>query len=821
MEFFLRLFDTLSRKRFALAATVALLLLVAAAGASRLQFSEDIFALLPDDEPAVAQARLSLSRFSTLDRMVIALESDDSRTLARAVDDLDAKLRPLPGVKQVISRIDQQAQDEIFALYQGKLPLLFDQSMEEALSARLNRPWFEQRLQQYVDAQAGKEGIKIVDTFRSDPFGFDELALRRFEKLNSGFAGRTDAQGRILSPDGRLAVLFVEPDFPPGNTGRGREFMAQVDGLLADLPEGASAHVIGAHRSSVDNAEVLRTDMHLTIATSVIGIALLFVLGFRSLLPVLLPLLSVSFGFAMALGAQGWARGGLSAITAGFSAVLLGIAVDYAIHLLAAFAGQEGERTPRARAAVGHTGVPSFLAMLTTVAAILMLRLSRFDGLHQLAEMAAVGVFGALLFALLAGPQLLAKWGPRPRPSNPFAALAGGLNAARSKARMPLLAVFALGTVLCAAFFPAVGFDGDVTNLDGKSARTRAAEAAIQTAFGQETLRRTLAISGADTLEGALREGDLAARELHAMGVKFESAAWVLPSTLTQQENLMRWRGFWTQARLADLKTAMTAACARRPDTGASFSFKAAQVEKGFASLWQTVSPGHDPALLQPEQIRKRPVWTLLGNFISERDGRVFSGAVAVMDERQIGELHARVPAALVLNKASFVGRIVQLIRRDLLLMGGLSLLLVVVILWFTFARLADMLIALVPVAGGMVCTLGLMGLLGIPFNIINTLLTVFIAGLGIDYGIFYVQTWRGAGGAEEAARRLRDAGAGVLLAALTTLFGFGTLAMAGHPALFSVGVTTGIGVTTALLLTLFVVPTLLEWTAGPETRHG
>jgi predicted RND superfamily exporter protein len=116
-----------------------------------------------------------------------------------------------------------------------------------------------------------------------------------------------------------------------------------------------------------------------------------------------------------------------------------------------------------------------------------------------------------------------------------------------------------------------------------------------------------------------------------------------------------------------------------------------------------------------------------------------------------------------------------------------------------------------VPVLGALVWTLGLMGALGIPFNIINTLLAVFVAGLGIDYGIFFVQTWRECASSEAAGQRLRVAGTGVLLAALTNLCGFGTLAMAGHPALFSVGITTVFGILASLGLTLFVVPTLLE----------
>ena len=66
-------------------------------------------------------------------------------------------------------------------------------------------------------------------------------------------------------------------------------------------------------------------------------------------------------------------------------------------------------------------------------------------------------------------------------------------------------------------------------------------------------------------------------------------------------------------------------------------------------------------------------------------------------------------------------------------------------------------------------------------------------------------------GGTAQAARRLRVAGTGVLLAALVNLAGFGAMSLASHPALFSVGITTLFGIASSLGLTLFVVPTLLE----------
>lgn len=814
---FEQLFEFFKRKPAIVPAVACVLLVIAVIGALRIEFREDVFALLPKDEPLVAEAQLAIDRFSALERMVVALESDDPNKLAEAVDQTEAILRDHERVKSVVARIDPATQEDIGALYIGKAPLLFDDAMQGEVEQRLSTEYFQQGFQRFYDAQAGAEGIKIVDTFTGDPFGLDELTLRRFERLNSGFSGRPDAQGRIISSNGRVAVITVELDFPSSDTGTGREFFESLDASLTDLPEGVTPHVIGAHRSSVDNAVVLRDDMHITIATSIVGILLLFILVFRALSPIVITLLSVGFGFAMAVGSQGWIHGELSAITAGFAAVLLGISVDYAVHMVTTYAGLQGERDSRVLGALGHVGRPGFIAMMTTALAIFMLRFSEFDGLHQLSEMAIAGLAGSLAFAFTAGAQILRKFGPKPGSAERAGNLVDVVQRGRRKARHIVLTVAAVVTCVLALCLPSVSFDGDVMNLDGKSESTRASEQLVQEAFGQETLSRTLVVMGGDDPESTLRANDTVAQDLRELGAEFESVAWVLPAQQTQQENIERWKRFFNEQRVAQIKALMAQAHVTHPNDGRTIELTEARVEKAFKEFFAKLSLDTPPDPLVPAKLKQRPIWLLLSNFISERNGRVYLGTTARLDPEKLGNLKARQPSAVVLNKAAFVGRMIEFIRHDLLLMGGLSLALVLLTLWLTFRNLWDVLTALVPVVGGMIWTLGLMSVTGIPFNIINTLVTVFIAGLGIDYGIFFVQTYRGSANREEADKRLKHAGTGVMVAALTTLFGFGSLALAEHPALFSVGATTAIGVSSALVLTLGVVPTLLEFRAKHE----
>lgn len=809
--FLLRCFDLFARRPFALLGGLAALLALAVVGAAQMRISEDILALLPADEPVVAQSRSALRHFKRLERIVIGLEGENIQSIARDVDEAESRLVKLEGVRTVVGHVRADAQDDILTTYSGKAPLLFDEPMRAAVQARLTRAEFQKRLQGLLDRQAGAEGIAVGDNFRADPFGLDELVFRRFEQLNSGYDARL-VGGRLFSKDGRMALLFVETDHDGTDTLRGRDFQPLLDEALAGLPGGSRAHVVGVHRASVENANVLRRDLHWTIAASAIAVMLLFFIAFRSLVPVLLAVTSAGFGFAAALGLQGWMSAELSAIAAGFAGVLMAISLDCAIHLVSAFSSMEGERADRARRALAHVAMPSSLAVLTTIVAVATLWLSSFDGLHQLCEMGIAGMLGALAFSLVAGPQALRKFGPAPRPHNPLGALLGGAESLRRRLRGPILWLAALISLGAASCLPLVQFDGDVSNLDGKSATTRDSEARIDQAFGAAGGSRTLVVSGGDSLQAALRETDLAAIELGALGAKFESPAHVVPALETQRENLARWRDFFDAARIEHVRAAMVAARATRPDTGALFRIDEAALEAKFAGFFAALRLEQQPGLLDPAAMAGRPVWALVSNYISESDGRFYVGATAQLDEAQIVRMQEQAgPQTSVVNKRAFVARIVSLIQRDLGLMGGLSLALVVALVGLTFRQLRETLIALVPVMGALLWTLGLMGGLDIPFNIINTLVAVFVAGLGIDYGIFFVQTWRECGDTEEAARRLRVAGTGVLLAALVNLAGFGTLALAGHPALFSVGITTVFGILASLGLTLFIVPTLLE----------
>ena len=128
---------------------------------------------------------------------------------------------------------------------------------------------------------------------------------------------------------------------------------------------------------------------------------------------------------------------------------------------------------------------------------------------------------------------------------------------------------------------------------------------------------------------------------------------------------------------------------------------------------------------------------------------------------------------ASAFKKASIAASIYALISISLLLA-------------FTFRSLRLMLISLVPLVVGTIWTVGIMGAAGIDFNLANSIFMPLVVGAGVEYGVIIIHRWRE--GRVGYGRLPFSTGKGVILAALTTTIGFGTLMISNHRGIFSLG---------------------------------
>ena len=137
------------------------------------------------------------------------------------------------------------------------------------------------------------------------------------------------------------------------------------------------------------------------------------------------------------------------------------------------------------------------------------------------------------------------------------------------------------------------------------------------------------------------------------------------------------------------------------------------------------------------------------------------------------------------------------------------SMLVIIGVLVLDFRSLTYSLIAALPLAVGVLQTFGLLGFLNIPLNPANLIALPLILGIGVDYGVHIVHEFRECKG---PYRMSPGTAVAVLVDALTTIVGFGSLMIATHQGLQSLGRVLTIAVTCCLFSSLVMLPALLAW---------
>ena len=126
-------------------------------------------------------------------------------------------------------------------------------------------------------------------------------------------------------------------------------------------------------------------------------------------------------------------------------------------------------------------------------------------------------------------------------------------------------------------------------------------------------------------------------------------------------------------------------------------------------------------------------------------------------------------------------------------------------------------LICLVPVATGVLWALGVMALVGYPLNLLNVFVITMVIGVGSDYAIYMIHRVREGATIPELAQTARA----VLLSALTTIVGFGTLVTTHYPGLQSMGWMASLGVAFAVLSAIVLVPLVMQRTGQGRTEKS
>jgi predicted RND superfamily exporter protein len=136
------------------------------------------------------------------------------------------------------------------------------------------------------------------------------------------------------------------------------------------------------------------------------------------------------------------------------------------------------------------------------------------------------------------------------------------------------------------------------------------------------------------------------------------------------------------------------------------------------------------------------------------------------------------------------------------------SLAAIALMVFFHFRSLGAVILSLLPVGIGTLWLTGLMGWFDIPINLANIMTLPLVIGIGVTNGVHILNRF-----AEERTPGIlaRSTGKAVLVSGLTAIAGFGSLILAKHHGIYSLGCVMATGIATCMIAGLTFLPALLN----------
>ena len=793
-------------------------------GLWRLRFDADILDLLPPDEPTVQGLKLYQQYFSNARELVITIRASDADRAERLAGALAARLRQQTNrVAGVTWQPPWMEAPEQMAELLGCL--WFNQPPESfaALTNRLAPDQLKTVLDRTKEVLATSMSPMDVARRAFDPF--DLLNMPSLTSL-SGFS-MEQGQQMFASPDGNFRLLFVQSGIDLASYRSCETWLksihAVVDGLRAERPREEWDGVVIRYTGRPVFVQEIASSMQHDMRGSVLGtsaiIALLFWLTHRRWLPMLwlLTLLGLILVATIALG--GLVLGAISVVSMGFAAVLLGLAVDYAVvHYQEALAHPQ-MTVPEIRRAIA----PSILwAAITTMSAFLVLNLGGLPGLGQLGTLVAIGVgVAALVMVMIYLPPLFPeRRKPRPNQSSAawwtyfipsqqtHAAATAPPDGAYYRAALVLT-----GLILCAGFgvlcFHRPGLDRTGNALRPQHGEAETALDEIKSAMNLPPDPLWLIISGRQepevyqrlTAAEALLDG---AVSNHVIG------RYLLPTALWPRVEYQR------ANRAASRVLGTLGPTLREAALSEGFNTNALVLTEELVRTWAragatagVVWPTNEVSqwLLKRFVTHSADGWLVMG-LIYPATNRVEPASLAALSSSLAGN-HALLSGWELLGSATL-----KRVQSRLWQVVTPMVLLVLASLWFAFRRATEILLGIAVLLLSGVCLLATMALTGWSWNLLNLMALPLMLGTGVDYCIFMQLALRRHGGDLVLVRR--SIGRALLLCGGTAVAGFGSLACSSNPGMASLGKVCAVGIGANMLISVFLLP---AWWAGMSSR--
>ena len=779
---------------------------------------EDISRILPKDRQSEKLGEIFQNgRF--VDRLVLIISEKDSskrdpESITLFADSFSVRLkREYPGlVSAVENRVNDSLVPRLLGIMTEHLPVFMEPDDYRFIDSLRDPALVTGILKKDIQTLSSPAGFVMKPFITGDPLGIGSPVLRKIRQIQ--YDDNFDLyDGHIITKDERYSLIFIRPVFSSDNTGKNKLLLEGMDQVTTALQQegfsGIDARYFGGAAVAVGNAVQLRKDTILTLGLTSVFLVLFISFYFKRKRAPILILVPVVQGVLFSLSIIYWIKGTISVIALAAGCVVMGIAINYSLHVYNHFRHRRDMRD-----VLEDLSFPLTIGSLTTIGGFLCLQFVKSDILKDLGLFAALSLIGASLSSLIFLPQMIGvRTGERSpgrlpgRDSwiNRFSELKPEKN------KWLIGMIFAI-TIFLGFFVNRVQFDQDILHMNYMPENLKSAENILDN-INAYSLRSVYLVTEGKNLEEVLRKQEAVNTKINDLKqsgiVRKQSGVFqIIISDSLQDERIRFWNRYWTADRKAVILKNLD-------EAGMRLGFS----KSAFEPFRQSLDRSYFPLNAETENFLRSAI---ASDYIIEKKDKVSLVnllRVEVKDKSKVYGAFQNDPDLVVIDRQFMTSRLLGLVTADFNQIGWMVSILVFAVLLLTYGRIELALVSFIPMLIAFIWILGIMGLAGMQFNIVNIILSALIFGLGDDYSLFIMD-----GLLQEyktGKKNLSSYKSSIILSAITTLAGLGVLVFAKHPALRSIAFISITGILSVVFIAQVLIPFFFRFLITNRIQKG
>lgn len=777
---------------------------------SQLHFEEDITRMLPKSNRTTTLSK-ALSQLDFSDKIVVLISLKDSENThfltqtAQIV--LDSLLQYKKYIQSIQGQYDESQLQESFKFVHNHLPLFLVNEDYEIFQSRITTDSIRQRVSANYRTLTSPAAMVAKPFILADPLGFSLVGLNKLKDLGIGDEFQL-TDGFITTKNGQHLLLFIDPLYHSSETEHNAGFVSKMNYLkdeLNSLLTQTEINYFGSMFIAVANANQIKNDVITTVLLSMLVLLLFIVFYYKNISVPFLLFLPTAFGVLVALSFLSFYRGTISAISVSIGSILLGVTIDYSLHILTHL-----KKYPQIDKFYLSMTQPILMSSLTTSISFLCLLFVKSEALKDLGLFASISVVVASVFALISIPILYKPQKTHCNSEKSWLERVSHWEFHHNK----LLVFICIIIVIFGLFtFQKVSYNNNLSELNYIPSDIKNVEKQLEN-ISNITSKSIYIVAYGNSEQEVLEKNEKLFQELTNLKnngtiLNFSSVGGIFLSEKEQQHRIENWNDFWKRNNPSQLQATLI-------EEGEQFGFKPSTHKEFYHLLNKSFKPiTKDEYKFLEDLIGK--------TFINSKDGLyTMTNILKVSDNQRdnvVEKFNKHINEYLVIDRQQLNESFLGQLKDDFNNLINYSFLAVFLVLFAFFRRIELAILSMLPIVLTTISIGGLMYFCGIELNIFSTIVCTLVFGIGVDFSIFMTSALceKYTTGKDYTASFRTS----MLLAVLTTIASIGTLIFAKHPALKSISSVALIGVLLALFISFVLYPILFNFFIVNRPQKG